>query len=152
MHLFVDGNYLFHLSKQLGVPQNFSALEERIAEAVNSPDVVSRWFYTRPPAETNSKPVVGWLRAHDWNVSVFNYMHTHQDSMYVHMVSDLYTVMEQSPNTPLAIVSGSGALTYPLTHFPDKGNVFVFTTEASVNRRLRQLDGINFMNLEEYLQ
>ena len=148
-YLFVDGNYTFHLSKSLGIQQSFDRLESNIAAAANGEAPTGKFFYTRPPAETNARPVIGWLRAHGWVVHSFAYQHTHQDSMYVSMVADMYKAYLEDPTATFALVSGSGALTHPLEQFP--GNVLVFTTPESVNKRLSHLESVRFFNLSEVL-
>lgn len=148
-YLFVDGNYTFHLSKSIGVQQSFDKLEANILAAVSSPEMKRKFFYTRPPTETNARPVIGWLRAHEWEVHSFAYQHTHQDSMYVNMVADMYAAYLADPAALFVIVSGSGALTYPLSLFP--GNSVVFTTPESINKKLSNVEGVRFFNLTEVL-
>ncbi|MCK7507721.1 MAG: NYN domain-containing protein [Desulfobacterales bacterium] len=113
-YLFVDGNYLFHLTKSLGKAQEFDLLEKNICTALNLDGFEGKFFYTRPPETADPRGVVGWLRARAWNVQTFLYQYTHQDSLYVNMVADLWNTFTAQPKATMVVVSGSGALTYPL--------------------------------------
>lgn len=149
-YLFCDGNYLFHLTKALGKTQAFDVLEQNVLSAIGMTAFTGKYFYTRPPETTNPKSVIGWLKAHQWNVHTFTYQHTHQDSMYVNMVADLWQCYVNDPQGKFAIVSGSGALSYPLKAFP--GEIKVFATNDSLNKRLaEQLAPNECYNLEDVL-
>lgn len=149
-YLFCDGNYLFHLTKALGKTQAFDVLEKNMLDTLDLAGFEAKFFYTRPPETTNPKSVIGWLKAHQWNVHTFTYQHTHQDSMYVNLVADLWKCYTASPTGKFAIVSGSGALSYPLKDFP--GDVKVFATTDSLNKRLaEQLAPNECFNLEDVL-
>lgn len=149
-YLFVDGNYLFHITKASGKRQDFDLLEKNLCDTLSLEGFNGKYFYTRPPEATDPKAVVSWLRARNWTVQTFPYQYTHQDSIYVNLVADLWDCWAKDPNARLIIVSGSGALTYPLKNFP--GNITVFSTESTMNRKLSEYLGLGeYGNLTEVI-
>lgn len=148
-HLFVDGNYTFFIARELGKQQDFRRIESQVCAALNIDALDSKHFYSRPPEEADPRSVYGWLKANGWNVHSYVYKHTHQDSLYVTMVSDIYRLYLEDPTATFVVVSGSGALTYPLKSFP--GDVVVCSTDKSINTRLGELPNLSKIDLKEIL-
>ncbi len=149
VHLFVDGNYTFFISRELGKNQDFKRITSQVEAALNVEVIESKHFYSRPPSEADPRSVYGWLKANGWNVHSYVYDHTHQDSLYVTMISDLYRLYLTDPDATFVIISGSGALTYPLKSFP--GDLVICSTEKSINTRLGELPNISKIDLREIL-
>lgn len=144
LYILVDGNYYYFQARTHQASQDFSKLEEAVKrelEAQLGPlEVQSKTFYTRPPSDTDIRAVGGWLRSHDWNVHVYRFEHTHQDSLYVTVTSDLWNIVARDRTAVIAVVSGSGALSYPARNFPY--DLHLFTTEESCNRTLSCAPGV----------
>ena len=149
IHLFVDGNYTFFIARELGKTQDFKRIEANVATALNVDTVDTKHFYSRPPAEADPRSVYGWLKANGWNVHSYVYDHTHQDSLYVTMVSDIHRLYLEDPDASFVIVSGSGALTYPLKTF--QGDVILCSTAKSINTRLGELSHLSRLDLKDVL-
>ena len=139
VHLLVDGNAFYHCCKTEKVAQDFNGLEQGVLHLLQTEKLGSKHFYTRPPILDDGKRVVWWLRAHGWSTHLYAYDFTHQDSLYVSMVSDLHTQGE--PGDTWVIVSGSGTLVYPLTAFKEK--VILLTSPSSINKHLLDLSANN---------
>jgi hypothetical protein len=146
IHLFCDGNYLYFSARGAGLHQDFAKLESNVIDKFGGPGcavIESRFFYTRPPAETDPHAVVGWLKAHQWKVVTYSYAHTTQDTLYVSMIHDMWSVFCAEPPDTLScfvVISGSGALVYPLMSFPKA--IIVACVEASANKRLLDLPAV----------
>ena len=146
--VYLDGNYVFHQAKAAGITQDFARIERKLAERFDA-SVLHKRFYTRPPRDTNSGPVLGWLSAHGWQTTWLHYDHTHQDSLYVYLVSDVMADLAENEDLEVVIVSGSGALTYPVSRM---GTIpHIFTTEESGNKRLLESEFVNLHPLSEIL-
>lgn len=158
IHIFVDGNYLFFSARTAGLTQDFAKLEEHILQKFGGPrnaQVGGKFFYTRPPGGTDPRAVLGWLRVHGWKTYVYNYDTTHQDSLYVSMVSDMWFTYHQDQqqgreDTHFVVVSGNRTLIHPLSMFPKA--VALVCTPESTNKKLLDLPQVVTIPLEEMLQ
>lgn len=152
INIMVDGNYLYFSARAAGLDQDFSKLETRILEHFGGAEnarVGGRYFYTRPPGDTNPSAVVGWLKAHGWTVATYNFATTTQDTLYVGMIHDMWRLGTVQEKPVFVVVSGSGALAYPLATFPLP--VAVSGVVSSTNRKLHDLPGIDHIPLLDLL-
>lgn len=151
--LFVDGNYLYFSARGAGLHQDFSKLESRIIDKFGGPanaEITARFFYTRPPSETDPHAVVGWLKAHQWRVVTFSYPHTTQDTLYVSMIHDMWKELGRAgEDTRFVVVSGSGSLVYPFMSFPKA--ITLACVASSANKRLMELPSVANINLTDLL-
>ena len=154
LHLFIDGNYLFFSARTAGLAQNFSKLEESLLEKFGGTGkavIGSKFFYTRPPAETDPKALLSWLKNHGYQCMTFNYTTTHQDTIYVNMVHDLWltyfkAVMEKvEPDARFIIISGSGTLVHPISGFPKA--VILACVPDSTSKRLTTVPNVIVVDL-----
>lgn len=134
-YLLVDGNYLFHVAKQNGIAQDFTKLVKNLE--ADGGEFARMFFYTRPPSETSVKAVAGWLKSHGWDVTVIPYEFTHQDSLYIPLVTDMFACIKFGELSEFTIISGAGALSYPLDNFTSE--VKICATEESINKKLRSV-------------
>lgn len=158
VHIFVDGNYLYHSARALGLKQDFAALERGVVRELAKqwsdvvPVVLSKHFYTRPPDANRGQPVTGWLRSHDWVTHTYHYDHSTQDTICTHLVHDLWSSYYDAPqNTPAAfvVVAGSGTLGYPLHEFPH--TIELVCNEDTANRLLLESPNVKIHNLKKVL-
>jgi len=157
--LFVDGNYLFFSARSAGLNQDFGRLEDNILAKFGGPDkavIVEKHFYTRPPQDTDPKPVLSWLRNHGWKCATFNYATTHQDSLYVMMVHDMWAAYDKLNGSAawetakFVVISGSGTMTHPLNGFPKA--VVLDCVAESTNKRLMEVPNVITLDLAELLK
>lgn len=147
IHLLVDGNSFFHSCKASSIPQDFDALELGVLTGFKASSLASKTFYTRPPLYEDGKRVAAWLRSHGWDTHVFNYDKSHQDTLYVSLVTDLLT--KGYHDEIRVVVSGSGSLLPPLRKL--MAPVHILTLQESLHRGLQELadsrDNISIHNL-----
>lgn len=159
--VYVDGNYLFFQAKALGLAQDFDKLLKGIQRHTEDGEIVQKRFYTRPPNSDGSKAVLGWLKAHGWEASLFRYDGTGQDSVYTKLIPDLMMDMlsaDFSQDTyNFVVVSGSGSLSFPFTKLTAalEGkiyNLMLVGTPNSTNAKLLGFPSIEHLSLEDVLQ
>jgi hypothetical protein len=150
--LLVDGNYLFFLCRTLGVSQDFTKLDTKLAEMLGGA-FDRKVFYTRPPRFDSAKPVLTWLRAHGWETHLYRYEQVSQDVLYNAMAVEIMEAAFSSDPVEVVVVSGSGTLIPVLSKLKERKNIKVtlVCTDDSTSEIVKGMTHITRMDLAEVL-
>lgn len=160
-YLYVDGNYLFFQAKALGLKQDFNTLSENLKARIGFSNFEAKRFYTRPPRMDGAKPLMAWLKARNWDVHLFPYQGTVQDTLNARLIADLMGDMlsefDAGSDASFVLVTGSGAIYPALERMKqpiERGQIAVHLvgTTESMHGKLLTVPGVSCIDLETMLK
>ena len=140
INIFIDGNNIFHSSKNAGINLDYELLRKYIAD---DRKIGKIFFYTGiddTVINDDQKKFILWLKRHGFTVTAKPIKNEVNNKRYVsyypEMITDMFFFNTQAVDT-IAIVGGGEALVYPIQRLSDSGlRVELYGYNDSVSNKL----------------